>query len=130
MAKPELGTKRNCPECAAKFYDLGKEPCVCPKCENKFVPEILLKSKRRPDEIAAEAARAAEAAKAAEKEKAAAAAKLTEGDDLDEADIELVSLEELEDDDDDESDDTLISMDDDDDDVTTIVDTDIAKSVD
>lgn len=47
MAKPELGTKRTCPECEARFYDLGKMPCECPKCEHSFEPEILLKSKKR-----------------------------------------------------------------------------------
>lgn len=32
MAKPELGTKRLCAGCGAKFYDLSKDPIVCPKC--------------------------------------------------------------------------------------------------
>ena len=32
MAKPELGTKRLCANCAAKFYDLNKTPIICPKC--------------------------------------------------------------------------------------------------
>jgi uncharacterized protein (TIGR02300 family) len=32
MAKVELGTKRVCVSCGAKFYDLGKSPAVCPKC--------------------------------------------------------------------------------------------------
>ena len=32
MAKPELGTKRICVSCGAKFYDLQKAPAVCPKC--------------------------------------------------------------------------------------------------
>ncbi|MDB5368645.1 MAG: hypothetical protein JWP20_203 [Roseomonas sp.] len=32
MAKPELGVKRTCVACGAKFYDLGKQPAVCPKC--------------------------------------------------------------------------------------------------
>lgn len=32
MAKPELGTKRVCVACGAKFYDLTKSPAVCPKC--------------------------------------------------------------------------------------------------
>ena len=32
MAKPELGTKRVCVACGAKFYDLTKTPAVCPKC--------------------------------------------------------------------------------------------------
>ena len=32
MAKPELGTKRLCASCGAKFYDLNKDPIHCPKC--------------------------------------------------------------------------------------------------
>ena len=32
MAKPELGTKRVCVACGAKFYDLTVSPAVCPKC--------------------------------------------------------------------------------------------------
>src|SRR5215510_4221174 len=32
VAKPELGTKRLCGNCSAKFYDLNKDPIVCPKC--------------------------------------------------------------------------------------------------
>src|SRR4029453_1569332 len=32
VAKPELGTKRLCTNCSAKFYDLNKDPIVCPKC--------------------------------------------------------------------------------------------------
>ena len=37
MAKPDLGTKRQCANCGAKFYDLNKAPIVCPKCETVFV---------------------------------------------------------------------------------------------
>ena len=37
MANPALGTKRICSGCAAKFYDLGKDPIVCPTCETVFV---------------------------------------------------------------------------------------------
>ena len=32
MAKPELGTKRVCGACGARFYDLAKVRAVCPKC--------------------------------------------------------------------------------------------------
>ena len=32
MANPELGTKRLCASCGAKFYDLNKVPIHCPKC--------------------------------------------------------------------------------------------------
>ena len=31
------GTKRICPECKAKYYDLRHIPAVCPKCQTKFV---------------------------------------------------------------------------------------------
>ena len=36
MAKPELGTKRQCQNCGAKFFDLNKDPIVCPKCGTVF----------------------------------------------------------------------------------------------
>jgi uncharacterized protein (TIGR02300 family) len=32
MAKPDLGLKRTCVSCAAKFYDMAKQPAMCPKC--------------------------------------------------------------------------------------------------
>ena len=37
MAKPELGTKRLCANCGAKFYDLNKDPIHCPKCGAVYV---------------------------------------------------------------------------------------------
>jgi len=36
VAKPELGIKRLCSGCGAKFYDLNKDPIVCPKCSTVF----------------------------------------------------------------------------------------------
>ncbi|HMM15813.1 MAG TPA: TIGR02300 family protein [Parvibaculum sp.] len=51
MSKPELGTKRDCPSCGAKFYDLNKSPAVCPKCKHEFVPDTGVKARRaRPVE--------------------------------------------------------------------------------
>jgi len=41
VAKPELGTKRLCGNCGAKFYDLSKDPIVCPKCETVFHPVVV-----------------------------------------------------------------------------------------
>jgi uncharacterized protein (TIGR02300 family) len=32
MAKPEMGLKRVCVACGTKFYDLTRQPAVCPKC--------------------------------------------------------------------------------------------------
>jgi uncharacterized protein (TIGR02300 family) len=36
VAKPELGSKRQCQACSAKFFDLNKDPIVCPKCSAVF----------------------------------------------------------------------------------------------
>lgn len=32
MVNPELGLKRQCVACGARFYDLLRAPAVCPKC--------------------------------------------------------------------------------------------------
>ena len=45
MAKPEWGTKRECQGCGAHFYDLKRDPIVCPKCDAAFVVEV---AKPRP----------------------------------------------------------------------------------
>ena len=47
MAKPELGQKQVCPNCQAKFYDLGRRPAHCPKCATDFDPEEALKLRNR-----------------------------------------------------------------------------------
>ncbi|HRJ64077.1 TIGR02300 family protein [Brevundimonas sp. UBA2416] len=47
MAKPELGQKQVCPNCQAKFYDLGRRPAHCPKCSTDFDPEEALKLRNR-----------------------------------------------------------------------------------
>ncbi len=47
MAKPEWGTKRTCPKCGERFYDLGKDdPVTCIECGEKWSPEPVLKSKQ------------------------------------------------------------------------------------
>lgn len=53
MSKSELGTKRTCPDCAAKFYDLGRNPAECPKCGHSFVPEVA----RKPSKVSAKVAK-------------------------------------------------------------------------
>ena len=87
MAKAELGTKRLCANCGAKFYDLSKNPIVCPKCQTVF-QIVTPVSRSRPD-AAAVAAAAATAAAAA----AAARAKAAEAVKPETADTEFVSLE-------------------------------------
>jgi uncharacterized protein (TIGR02300 family) len=50
LEKAGLGTKRICPSCGARFYDLSKRPIECPKCRFAFEPEALLRTRRpRPD---------------------------------------------------------------------------------
>jgi uncharacterized protein (TIGR02300 family) len=46
LAKPEWGTKRICPSCGARYYDLLRDPIVCPKCSTPFDPEAFLKARR------------------------------------------------------------------------------------
>ena len=47
MAKPEWGTKRTCPHCGTRFYDLGNDdPVHCIACEKEFQPDSVLKSKQ------------------------------------------------------------------------------------
>ncbi len=38
MKNPAWGTKRTCQGCAAKYYDLGHTPIVCPKCGVVYDP--------------------------------------------------------------------------------------------
>ncbi|MGE5261709.1 MAG: TIGR02300 family protein [Actinomycetota bacterium] len=33
MSKPARGTKRVCPSCGARFYDLNRSPITCPVCQ-------------------------------------------------------------------------------------------------
>jgi uncharacterized protein (TIGR02300 family) len=80
VVKAELGTKRTCPSCAARFYDLLKSPIVCPKCGANFVPASILPSKGdMPAMAPAPKPRAVE-----------------EADDIVSSDVELVSLEDAE----------------------------------
>lgn len=47
MIQPEWGTKRTCPKCATRFYDLTKDdPVTCINCGAHWMPEPILKSKQ------------------------------------------------------------------------------------
>lgn len=60
MAKPELGTKRLCAHCGARFYDLNHAPATCPKCGTVF-EAVAVGARGRP-EVARAASREVEAA--------------------------------------------------------------------
>jgi uncharacterized protein (TIGR02300 family) len=52
VAKPELGTKRVCPETGRKFYDLNKDPVISPYT-GKVVPVEMPTTRARPEPAAA-----------------------------------------------------------------------------
>jgi uncharacterized protein (TIGR02300 family) len=52
VAKPELGTKRLCANCSAKFYDLNKDPILCPKCGTVYEVAVVTRP-TRPEPAAA-----------------------------------------------------------------------------
>lgn len=47
MAKPELGGKRQCQNCGAKFFDLNRDPILCPKCGAVFQPPAVSRAAAR-----------------------------------------------------------------------------------
>jgi uncharacterized protein (TIGR02300 family) len=77
VAKPELGTKRLCGNCSAKFYDLNKTPIVCPKCHT--VVELAI-PRSRPEPVAARATAPAEEEAAAPEAQEAELISLEEAD--------------------------------------------------
>ncbi len=125
MPKPELGTKRVCPETERKFYDLNRDPIVSPYTGNSY-PLSFFEAVPEPVKVE----------KPAPVEKEADEEKETEG-----AEVEIVSLEDADDeaadtgetipdiegDEDDDvdisdDDDTFLETDDDDEDeLTTLV---------
>jgi len=46
VTKVELGTKRVCPNCGTKYYDLNHHPIVCPKCGTVF--EVATRTRAAP----------------------------------------------------------------------------------
>ncbi len=56
MAKPELGTKRVCPDTGRKFYDLNKDPVISPYT-GKVVPVETPTARARPEQPPAPAPR-------------------------------------------------------------------------
>ena len=47
MPKEEWGVKRVCPNCSVRFYDLNKNPMLCPSCGHEFSLDSLLGNKSR-----------------------------------------------------------------------------------
>ena len=53
VAKPNLGFKRVCGSCGTKFYDFGRTPIVCPKCDTVYVVSTSTRAAARAEPVAA-----------------------------------------------------------------------------
>lgn len=109
MTNSEWGVKRTCPHCAMRFYDLNKNPAICPKCKHSFDPNQIVRTRRK-------AAKKVEEKKPAVKKADPRKKKSIEGVDLNEFDdaetIEgMGDIEEIEEMDEDDLDDLEVDAD-------------------
>jgi uncharacterized protein (TIGR02300 family) len=47
LTKPDWGSKRICPNCGTRYYDMQRDPITCPKCGAPFDLEALTKTSRK-----------------------------------------------------------------------------------
>jgi uncharacterized protein (TIGR02300 family) len=104
VAKPELGIKRICGNCGTKFYDLARDPILCPKCGTVYeivavptrasvakVAPVAAVVPDEPEPVAPAGAEVISLEEAAEAESKAGAAKATptdvEGEEEDEIEV-------------------------------------------
>ena len=136
MAKPEWGAKRICLSCGARFYDLQRDPIICPSCETAFDPAVPSKPRRAkpPPKAAAVAAVAvvkpeAEVEEEAEAEEEAEVEVEVEVEEEAEAGEKKVKVAADDTDDDDDEEEGESAIEDvselGDDDVTDVIDTDL-----
>lgn len=126
MAKPEWGTKRICLSCGARFYDLQRDPIICPSCGTTHDPQAQARPRRSravaPPKLVAvpEEEPALESAGADEEE-------LGVEEEGDEEDAEAVVKDSDEDDDEEDADNAIEDVSElgDDDDVSDVIETDI-----
>ena len=110
--KETRGTKRTCQneDCDTKFYDLNRDPIVCPTCETVYRLAVVAEEEPVPVAVPVAPVRAPIDPKAS-----------VDGDEVSDDDDALVSLEDADaelgadDDDDDDDDNTFLATDDDDD---------------
>jgi uncharacterized protein (TIGR02300 family) len=131
MPKAEWGVKRTCPSCEARFYDLQRDPIVCPECGATFAVDdhgkVLATRERRvpvavPDEndealvddedLSEEDADAEDLLEDEDDDEEAAGPALAEEDDADEAAVGFDDNGLIEDEDEDEIDDDEEDLDD------------------
>ena len=114
MAKKEWGTKRTCPKCGTRFYDLGNdEPIVCIDCGESWKHEAILKARpsavTRPEKKKVEVVEDDKTDKDDELDKEVASL-LVETDDNDEGDDSVIADVSLDDDEDDSLADVVVNV--------------------
>jgi uncharacterized protein (TIGR02300 family) len=118
VAKPELGAKRQCQNCGAKFFDLNKDPIVCPKCGTVFQGAVTRAERATAKEDEAE-----------DEAVAPAGVELVSLDEVEAAEEKVAEpvVDEIEVEDDDTADDPFLETEEeDDDDVSALIDGEIA----
>ncbi len=122
MAKPDLGTKRQCQNCGTKFFDLSKNPITCPKCGTIF------------EVASATATRASRAAPADdddnEAEDTPEVVPLEDADQTEDGKVTAAATEDDSDNDEDspaDDDDTFLEEEEDDGDVSGLIDGDVEE---
>jgi uncharacterized protein (TIGR02300 family) len=120
VTKAELGTKRVCPNCGARYYDLNRSPILCPRCGTQFELAAVT-ARARPAPVKAPVAEVEDA----EPEKEAVETVSLEEADDEAAETGAVAVEGAEEEEDEieaaEDDTFLADEDDDDEDVEDIV---------
>jgi uncharacterized protein (TIGR02300 family) len=117
VAKPELGAKRQCQACAAKFFDMNRDPIVCPKCGTVFQGATM-----RADSAMAKD-------EEAEDEPAAAAVEMVSLDEVEAAEEKAADpvVDDIDVEDDEAAEDTFLEEEEEDeDDVSSLIDGEIA----
>jgi len=119
VAKPELGAKRQCQNCGAKFFDLNRDPIICPKCGTVFQGAIARAMRPEAKEEEEEEAAAPATAEVVSLEEVEAAEEKTPAAAAAEDEIEVEA--------DDGAEDTFLEEEEEGDDVSGLIDGDIAN---
>jgi uncharacterized protein (TIGR02300 family) len=117
VAKPELGAKRQCQACAAKFFDLNRDPIVCPKCGTVFQGAPRVERAAAKDEESEDEQASAAGVEMVSLDEAAAEEKSAE-----------VAVDDIDVEDDESADDAFLEQEEEDeDDVSSLIDGEIAS---
>jgi len=121
VAKADRGTKRQCQSCATKFYDLNRDPILCPSCGAEFKLVVADAPEIKEEKVVAEVATDEVETDAAAVVAGAEVISLDDAEDDEEDDV-IDNLPDVDLDDDDEpisseDDNTFLETDDDDDEI-------------